>query len=224
MSNVIRGLGAYERDQLIKRYITLLDAIEQHHLKDGDRAAELDLISEASSLIGATLGKIGRISFEKPEDGRDAAMTALMNWRSAFARKIDASFWDEMISELMRLEFGDLPEMLKPANRKKNQHPLGGRLMFMRITAVGWQEFFRKNYPTKAEFYQTKIAEAYGVQFETIDTWRVDVKKYFGCDFFDSWLAHASSGRIDAFTSEEYPDFLERDGQRFRQLSRKPKK
>lgn len=224
MSRLIRGLGAYERDQLIKRYIGLLDEIEQYHLDRGDRDAELKLACEASNLMGATLGRIGRIPLERAKNAPVAAMSAIMGWQSAFARKTDGHLWDEVISELMRLEFGDKPEMLKPHGRKKNQNRQAGRLMFIRLTAVGWQEFFQKNYPIEADDYQTEIAEAYGVQFETIDTWRGDVKKYFGGDFFSSWLMHASSGRIEEFTVEEYQDFLQSDGQRFKELSRKSKK
>lgn len=224
MSRLIRGLGAHNRDQLIKRYIGLLDEIEQYHLDDGDRDAELKLAYEASNLMGATLGRIGHIPLERAKDAPVAAMSAIMGWQSAFARKTDRHLWDEVISELMRFEFGDVPEMLKPAPRKQNQNRQAGRLMFIRLTAVGWQEFFRKNYPTKVECYQTKIAEAYGVQFETIDEWRGDVKKYFGDEFFSSWLVHASSGRIEEFTSEEYGDFLQNYGRRFKELSRKSKK
>lgn len=221
MIRFIRGLVAYDRDQLIKRYTTLLDEVEQYRSGDGDREAELEILSKASNLIGATLGGVGRISFDHPDDARTAVASALMSWQSAFGRRTDTHFWDEVISELMRLKFGDQPEMLKPAFRKQNQHPQGGRVMFMRLTAVGWQEFFRKNYPNDADNYQTEIAEAYGVQFDTIQKWRVRVKKFFGSDFFSGWLAHASSGEIEGFTSLEYKDFLKNDGRRYQELSLK---
>jgi hypothetical protein len=219
MSRLIRGLGAYDRDQLIKRYIGLLDEIEQYHLDDGDRDAELKLAYEASNLMGATLGRIGHIPLEGAKDAPVAAMSAIMNWQSAFARKTDGHLWDEVISELMRFEFGDLPEMLKPAPRKQNQHPLRGRMIFMRLEAIGWLEFFRKNHPTKAKDYQQEIAEAYGVEFETLNTWRVKLKKQFGKEYFSNWLAHANSALIETFTSEEYKECLLRDGRRFKDLS-----
>jgi len=223
VSSLIRGLGAYEREQLIKRYIALLDEIEQHHLDDGDRDAELGILKEASNLMEATLGNIGDIPFEQPEDAPRAVMFALMSWRSAYAQKADAHMWDEVISELMRLEFGDLPKMLKPANRKQNQHPLKGQVMYMKLAAIGWQEFFRKNYPKKAEVYQQEISEAYGIEFDTLKSWRTKTKKYFGGEFFSSWLEYAKSGMIAAYTSEEYSVLLERDGREFMSLNRKLK-
>jgi hypothetical protein len=49
----------------------------------------------------------------------------------------------------------------------------------------------------------------------------VRVKKFFGSDFFSGWLAHASSGEIEGFTSLEYKDFLKNDGRRYQELSLK---
>ena len=169
--------------------------------------------------MGATLGNIGHVSFEQPGDAPKAVMSAIMIWQSAFARKTDGHLWDEVISELMRFEFGDVPEMLKPAPRKQNQHPLKGRMIFMRLEAIGWHEFFRKNHPTKAKDYHQEIAEAYGVEFDTLKTWRVKLKKRFGKEYFSNWLAHASSALIETFTSEEYKECLLRDGRRFKDLS-----
>jgi hypothetical protein len=223
VSSLIRGLGAYEREQLIKRYIALLDEIEQYHLDDGDRDAELGILTEASNLMGATLGNIGGVPFEQPDDAPRAVMFALMSWRSAYAQKADGHMWDEVISELMRLESGDLPEMLKPANRKQNQHPLGGKVMYMKLAAIGWQEFIRKNHPNKYNNYPQEISDKYGIEFDTLKSWESKTKQYFGNEFFSKWLEYAKSGMIAAYTSEEYSILLERDGREFMSLNRKLK-
>ena len=212
MSRLIRGLGAYDRDQLIKRYIGLLDEIEQYHSDDGDRDAELEILSEASNLMGATLGNIGDVPFEQSDGAPRAVMLALMSWRSAFAQKADAYMWDEVISELMRMKFGDVPEMLQPAPRNRHQHHLAARLMFMRMSAVGWHEFLKANDVLDC---QQKVADAYGIQFDTLATWRHKIKKYFGKDIVSGWLAHARSGHEDEFILNEYNELLKKDGRRF---------
>lgn len=224
MSRLIRGLVAYERDQLIRRYIALLDEIEQYHLDDSDRDAELEIVSEAANLMGATLGNIGDVPFEQPDDAPRAVMLAIMSWGSAFAQKADAHMWDEVISELMRMKFGDVPEMLKPGPRKKNQHRQAARLMFMKMTAIGWQEFFKANDPDDASDCQQKVADAYGIQFETLTKWRHQIKKYFGKDLVSGWLAYARSGPEEEFICDEYRNLLESEGRHYRDLRGAPQK
>lgn len=219
MSDEIRGIGAYERDQLIKRYTALLDEIEQYHFDKGGREAELKVLSGASDLMGATLGSIGKIPFEQPDNAPSAVMFALMSWQSVFARKTDAHMWDEAISELMRMKFGDLPEMLKAAPRKRNQHRLRARMMFMQLTAVRWHEFFKAKYPDKRSDYELDIAEAYGVEFDTLTKWQYTTKKYFGSDFVLSWLAHANFGHIYEFIYNEYIVLLKSDGRCYKELT-----
>ena len=102
-------------------------------------------------------------------------------------------FWKTVIDEMDRLEFGDEPDIFKPAARQPGQNPRPAELAIGRLRALEWAVYMKGSGLRPASF-QKLIALAFGADWDAIRHWRRSICKVLGKETTEHALMFASQG------------------------------
>ena len=182
------------------------------------RRNRIDLIRQAASLVADVCGDWVKTSELDAPDITSYLSLTLQLWQPVIAMH-DAgdSIWDEVISEIDRLRFGDEPEILRAVPRPPGSHRQPAKLTYERLSALRWAAFL-KSLDTPARIVHFHISLAYGTDWDAIRKWRGAAEKLFGAPYVLRALEEAASGWWISEGDGDYLTRLHAFGSRYRQL------
>lgn len=178
----------------------------------------LDLCKQAAKLIGDVCGDWVKISENDATDPLDYLALSMRIWQPALAMHDENDyFWDDVISEIERLPYGDEPEIIRPAPRSRGEHQQPAKLAFLRLSALQWAAFLKAR-DIKPKVYRGQITTAYGSDWEAMRKWRDLASRVLGSDYVERAVARAVQGYAMPGNFPDYFDALVRSGAHYRQL------
>lgn len=177
----------------------------------------IDLCSQAAKLIADICGDWVKLSEGDADTIPEYIALSLRTWQPVLAMHDEGDFWwDDIIDEIERLQFGDEPEIFVPAPRPPGSNRQPAKIASQRISALQWAKYLGTR-GIKPYAYKRQISLAYGTDWEAIRKWRIAAEKLFGEDFVGRRLADAADGYGAAFIFPEYGNRLFRYGSAYRE-------
>lgn len=165
----------------------------------------IDLCRQAAKLIGDICGDWVKLVETDSDTPLEFAALALRIWQPVLDLNDQNDFyWEHLIDEIERLPFGDEPELLRPAQRKRGEHSQPARIAKARLSALQWTEYLKARRIAPRQ-YKQEIGLAFGTDWDTVRKWRQSVERIFGPEETQNYLEYAAEGYGLHF---EFPDYL----------------
>lgn len=221
----LRPFSEEERDTFKWRLEALINGVERiKRMAEKEepgatiRQNRLDLCAQAARLVGDICGDWVKLSEIDAEAPIEYIALSLRIWQPVLAMHDEYDFfWDDVISEIERLPFGDEPEILRPASRSRGVHQQPAKLAFYRLAALRWAAYLKAR-GIKPSIYRRQISTAFGSDWEAMRKWRSLAARVLGEDYIDLALKLASTGYAMPANSSDYFDALVHVGSIYREL------
>jgi hypothetical protein len=137
-----------------------------------DQEDILDAIEYVAAFINALFGNLIELDPRGFETPADYVETVLQPWHVAFGNgEVAKLFWLNILSELIRFEFGDEPVWLRPRPRRRGENARPGKLALARMSALAWNVLLeRKGLEPKQ--YRAALQSAYGPNWDAMRKWK----------------------------------------------------
>jgi hypothetical protein len=209
----------WRMDALLNGVLRIQRLAEREETHEVILRNRIDLCRQAARLIADACGDWVKLSENDANSPLEYVSLSLEVWQPVLAMHDEYDFfWDDVIDEIVRLPFGDEPEIFKPAPRQRGEHSQPARLTLRRLTALQWADFLRSR-GIRPNQFKMQISLAYGADWDAIRKWKSAAESKFGLEFVSRRLAWAREGYGLDFAFPDYLANLHAYGEDFREVA-----